>query len=353
MAKDINKTIIAALGAAAGGIGGVGVAALIALYDKVFGRCERPDYSVKPGMYNYELYGKTLPRENIKYLSDDVVLQGYYYKAKKSKGLVIVAHGIKSGADDYLPMIEYMVNNNYSVFAFDYKGTYDSQGESTVGMCESLVDLSNTIDFLSNDSRFKKMNKFLIGHSWGGYAVTSVLSIKDNIKACASIAGMNDGYTIIYEKGNQYAGKLADSSKPFLNVYQRYLFKSYVDLNGVKGINESNIPVLIAHGVEDGVISFKLQSIISKANEITNPNVKYFIGKGLQGDHCDIWHSNESIIYKKELESELKLKEIIKDDDLSYEEKQEFYKNVNHRLYSEVNKELFDEIIKMFDSTLN
>ena len=53
------------------------------------------------------------------------------------------------------------------------------------------------------------------------------------------------------------------------------------------------------------------------------------------------------------LDIELKLKELIKDDELSYEEKQEFYKNVNHRLYSEVNKELFDEIIKMIDSTLN
>ena len=94
MAKDINKTIIAALGAAAGGLGGVGVAALITLYDKVFGRCERPDYSIKPGLYNYQLLEKSLPRENIRYLSDDVVLQGYYYKAKKSKGLVIVAHGI-------------------------------------------------------------------------------------------------------------------------------------------------------------------------------------------------------------------------------------------------------------------
>ena len=218
-------------------------------------------------------------------------------------------------------------------------------------MCESLVDLDNTLTYLNKDVRFKELNKFLIGHSWGGYAVTSVLSLHDEIKACASIAGLNDGYTMIYEKGSQYAGKLALLSKPFLDVYQRYLFKDYVEYNAVKGINKNNIPILIAHGVDDEVISYNLQSIIAQKEHITNPNVIYYIGKGVLGKHNSIWHSIESYIYQQEVKSELKYKEFEKGTELTDKEKQAFYKEVDHKLYSEINKELFDLIIKMFNNT--
>lgn len=350
--KEKNKRqLIAALGIATGSLSAVAVATHISIYDKFFSRYERPDYSIKPGLFCYDLIKDKISREEIDYKSDDVYLKGYYYKAKRSKGLVIIAHGLHSGGDDYIPIILYLLKNHYSVFSFNYKGTYESGGDSTVGMCESLVDLDHTIDFINSDSRFKNMPLFLIGHSWGGYAVTSVLSIKTNIKACACISAINDGYTIIMEKGQQYAGNLSLPSKPFFDVYQRYLFKNYVDYNGLKGINESNIPVLVAHGVEDEVISFNLQSIIAYKGKITNPNVIYYIGKGLQGGHNSILHSHKAIIYQKEIESDIKLNEMQTKKEMNYSQKQEFNKTINHELYSSVNEELMDMIIDMFNKT--
>jgi hypothetical protein len=38
-----------------------------------------------------------------------------------------------------------------------------------------------------------------------------------------------------------------------------------------------------------------------------------------------------------------------KGDKLTNEEKAAYYAGVDHRLYSEVNKELFDKILEMFD----
>ena len=70
------------------------------------------------------------------------------------------------------------------------------------------------------------------------------------------------------------------------------------------------------------------------------------------GDHCNIWHSINSSVYQLEVEGELKLREIEKGEELTREEKVEFYKTIDHRLYSEVNAELFDLIIKTFDKTL-
>ena len=83
-----------------------------------------------------------------------------------------------------------------------------------------------------------------------------------------------------------------------------------------------------------------------------NPNIKYYIGKGLHGEHTDIMLSNEAIVYKKEIASELKLLEMQKKRKLNENELIEFYSHVDHNRYSEINKELMDLIIKTFNSVL-
>jgi hypothetical protein len=157
---------------------------------------------------------------------------------------------------------------------------------------------------------------------------------------------------MIVDKAEQYVGKFSITAKPFFDTYQKYLFKDYVKYDVVKGINKSNIPVVVAHGVDDKIIVFDKQAIIAKQKEIKNNNVKYYIGKGLQGTHNGIMFSNAAIIYQKEVSSELKLVEMKKGSKLTKEEISEFYKIVDHARYSEVNKELMDLIIKTFNSAL-
>ena len=353
MNKRNKKNLVVALAALTSGtIGAAAIASHVAIYDKMFPRYDRPDYSLKPGLICYERLKTKLDREEIYYPSDDVFLTGHHYRCKKPKGLVVIAHGLHSGADDYLSFTRYFINHNFDVFAFNYQGTYESQGEGTVGMCQSLVDLDNTLAYIQKNSKFKNLPIFLFGHSWGAYAVCSVLSIKKGIKAVASIAPLNDGFTMAIEKASQYAGKLSNTAKPFLNTYQKYLFRDYTNHNGVRGINESNIPILIAHGIEDKIITFDGQSIISHYNEITNPNVKYYIGKGLHGDHTEILYSLNAINYRRSINSDLKLLELKKKDSLTDEEKREYYKTVNHDLYNEVNEELMEQVISLFESTL-
>lgn len=336
------------------GVSGFIIGSTIIAYDSVFCRYDRPNYDFILGEYCIERLSSELTRKEIKFKSNENELIGYYYESSfKSKGLVIVVHGFKAGADDYLPLINYVVKKGYNVFAYNMTGTFESQGSSTIGMCQSLIDLYNALNFIESDNRFNKQNLFLIGHSMGGYAAASVLSLHKNIKACACIAPMYNGNTIMLEKGEQYVGKVSKVSKPIFELYQKYLFNDYINYNGVKGINDSNIPVLIAHGVEDKIITFSEQSIISHKKEITNPNVIYYIAKGLQSDHDNIWHSNEAVIYQKQIESELKLLEIEKKSKLSNEEILSFNKIVNHKLYSEINSELLDLIISIFDKACN
>ena len=354
LGKAEKKRAVAQTIVAATGLGMASVIGMLTLYDSFFPRYERPDYGVTPGVRCYQTMNDPPQREELSFTSNDAELKGYYYEASPSKGLVIVVHGFHSGADDYLPIIRYFVNNEYSVFAYDGRGVYDSGGDSTVGFCQSLVDLDNALTFVEHSPVLGGYKRFLFGHSCGGYAVTSVLELHKGISACAAIAPVNNCYTLILDKGKQYAGAFADGGLPktFINAYQRILFGKYSKCSGVRGINSVDIPVLIAHGTDDKIISFDGQSIISRQNEITNPNVRYYVGTGLLGGHDGIWHSERSAEYRQKVAGDLKKLKDIKGGEFSVNELTDFYSEVDDELYSEINYELMADVLKTYDSAL-
>ena len=348
--SKIKKKVLLATAAALTGPSATAVVGATFGYDAMLGRYDRPDYALTAGVRCLSRVKSNLQRELRSFCSDEVRLQGYYYPARAPKGLTVVCHGIHAGADDYLPIVEYMVKAGYSVFAFDYKGTYDSDGEGTVGMCESLVDLDHALDYVESQREFDNLPITLIGHSWGGYAVASVLPLHKRVAACATIAAPNNGYTLILEKGEQYAGLLASKGIPqaFLNVYQKILFGKYTEFDSVQGINSADIPVLIAHGDSDNVIDINLQAIYAHKDEIRKDKVEYYCATGLQGGHDTVWHSKASAQYRREMDG--KIKAVKKDKDMPYEEKVAFFDTIDHRLYSEVNAELMKKIVKRFDT---
>lgn len=371
---DTGKAVISGVANAGAGIA----------YDKlVFGRYERPDYRTKAGVYTFDRVKNGMPRKEVNFNSDGVSLRGYFYLNKKPKGLVVVCHGIHAGSDDYLPITCYMWKNGYDVFSFNYRGTYESQGDGTRGMSESLVDLDNALNYLENIPQYSSMPIMLVGHSWGGFAVSSVLSLHTSVKACAVISGFNSGYTMIEEKGAEYTqndvaqgiGKAARGlnnmidhpyvkvfagltdfalntpamSKGFLDSHQAQLFGDYINYTGVMGINNSGIPVLVAHGNKDMVISINHQSIFAHKNEITNPNVTWYVGEGTQSGHDTIWHSDRANKYQEKIKEELKAMAKRKGEALTDEELANYVSRIDHEKFSEINYELFDMIIKMFD----
>ncbi len=351
MAMSKKQKIMAAVLASFAGVSGATVASAVIAYEAVFPRYERPNYDLYPGQYCIERMPE-LSRRELWIPSDDVKLKAHVYEAKNSKGLIVLAHGIHAGGDDYLPIIKYMVDNGYSVLAHNTTGTYESEGDSTVGMCQSLVDIYNVIGYVQESAEYGELPLFTMGHSWGGYAASSVLAMRKGIKASALLAPMRNGATMMVEKGTQYAGKMAKAVTPVFNTYQKVLFGKFTEYDGVRGINESGIPVLIAQGIDDKTITFDGQSITAQMDKITNPNVEYYFGRGLQGDHNNIWHSERAACYQLRIESDFKLMELQRGRRLTDEEKIEYYKTVDHALYSEVNYELMERIVSLFDNAL-
>ena len=157
---------------------------------------------------------------------------------------------------------------------------------------------------------------------------------------------------MMVEKGEQYVGKAAYTVKPIFDVYQRMLFGDYVKYNGVVGINSTDVPVIIAQGVDDTVITADGQSITAHLDEITNPNVTVYWGEGSQGSHTGIWHSSEADEYRRMIAGIVKKRETDLGRDLTDDERAEIYATVDHKLYSDVNTELVDLIISTFDKGL-
>ena len=328
-----------------------------AAYDAFFKRFEKRDIHTVFGEFDYSRVEKRLPRTTFFFPSGRWKLQGYFYPCHGAKGMVVVCHGMHAGADDYIPFIEYFVRNGFAVFTYDCQGTYASEGNSTVGMCTPLVNLDHALTYIEKNKKLSQYPLFLFGHSWGGYAATSVLAIHKNIRACSAVAPFNNGYTLLAEKEAQYAGPLVDIlkidfPKEFLNAYQTLLFKDYTKYNAVKGINSTKIPVYIAHGNRDFVISYDHQSVISHKDEIRKRNVTYYVGTKAQAGHNTILHSPRAVAYQEKVEKDLKRLKKERDRELTREELADFCNGVDHALYSEVNMEMMQDILNMFHKAL-
>ena len=342
------KKIVAIVAASLVGINVAGIGATISGYDAYFKRYERPDYSLYPGLYCYDRVKDTLERDTFTIRSGENDLAAYYYPAENAEGLVVLAHGIHAGADDYIPLIEAIVNGGFAVLAYDVTGNYDSGGDSVIGMCQSLRDIDTVLNYARDNAPFSDIPKLVIGHSWGGYAAGSVLALHSEICAAALIAPMNDGTTIMIETAEKYAGDVVRAAKPVFDIYQKYLFGDYVNYNALIGINSTTVPVLIAQGTSDDIITHDRLSVTAHIHEITNPNVTVYWGTGYQGSHTGIWHSDNAEEYVKTVADEIAAKEAALGRELTKEELAAYYSTVDHRRYSEVNAGLVDLILTTF-----
>ena len=346
------KRIAAILAASTVGVTVTGIVAAIISYNAVFPRYERYDYSLTLGAYDYSLYGESLPRRLMSFKSGENRLAAYYYPSGSARGLVALVHGFHAGADDYLPLIGEIVARGYAVFSFDCTGSFDSEGESGIGMCQPLIDLDRALDFIKGDEEMSCMPLYLVGHSLGGYAAASVLEKHKEVRACVLIAPMNDASRVMIDMSRDRVGAVAYATKPVFDIYQRYLFGDYVDMNSVRGINSTSAPILIVQGRQDEIITHDGHSVTARLDEITNPHVQVIWRDGVRGTHDGVWHSVASGEYRLEIEGRIKELEARCGRTLADDERRELYKTVDHRLYSEADGELVDRMIELFDGAV-
>lgn len=319
------------------------------VYDGFFPRAEKDKYNIiitYDDRTDYE-------RKIVNFKSSKHQLTGYIYGSENDKGIVVIAHGLGGGAESYIEETVYFVDKGWRVFTYDCTGSYMSEGDGTIGLAQSVIDLDSALNYIEDDNSLSGLPIMLYGHSWGGYAVTAILNYEHDISAVVSVAGFNSPMEILVEWTKDMIGFLTYIEYPFLWGYQTFLFGKTAGLTGANGINKVKIPVMVAHGINDTVIYYDGASIISHKDQITNPNAIFkTYDEEYHDGHNNIFASTENVIYSRQ---------IVKDYDKLYDEcggdipddvLDEFYSNVDREIVSALNIEFFDEVSIFFEESL-
>ena len=265
-------------------------------YDQNFPRFDAKKYS---GFLRYEDvsgYNRTI----IHIKSGQNTLTGSIYGEANDKGLVIIAPGLGESAERFLNATLFFVNDGWRVLSFDYTGSFESEGQSTVGLPQSLIDLRAVLTWVEKTPQLNELPIVLYGHSWGGYAVAAILNDDDPIAAVASISGFNSPDGLLSEQLHNDLGLFGSVEYPFAWLYQTLLFGKNASVTAVAGINHRNTPVMIIHGDHDQEISYQGASIIAQRNRITDPNAVFITeSQANHNGHNDLYESEAARVYKE------------------------------------------------------
>ncbi len=182
-------------------------------------------------------------------------LVGYnYFKTDSPKALIVFSHGIGAGHGFYRPLINALADCDYWVFAFDATGTDESEGDSIVGLEQHVIDLEYALKFIQTQKEFDGLKISLVGHSWGGYAVSAVLNLHPDVTSVVSISGFSNPYDLEFDMLDGWVGWVGRLATPFLKLTQLQKFGKYEGLTGLDGFKSTNTPGLIVASKDDEVV---------------------------------------------------------------------------------------------------
>lgn len=184
--------------------------------------------------------------------NDDVLLHGWLIRAKgEQKGTILHFHGNAENISTHVNNVLWLADSGYDIFTFDYRGYGKSGGVTTIDGVHK--DAITVLDSAIGQSSSKKGGFFVIGQSLGGaIAIYAVAKFQDKKKIKALIVDSAfTGYRAIVREKMKYF--------PLIN-FLGYLFLPFFDDYYSPSIwikKVSPVPVLIIHGTNDRVVSFK------------------------------------------------------------------------------------------------
>lgn len=319
-------------------------------YQQNFGRAERPEHTV---YQTYEDLAQDYGRTEVSFPSQGNMLKGYLYGPKKAEALVVISHGMGGGADDYVKVATYFARRGFKVLAYDNTGSYDSEGDGIGGLSQSVIDLDAALTYVEGNEELRKLPVLLYGHSWGGWAVASILHYDHDIAASVSVAGYNSPMEITMEWVSEEMGLLRFVEYPYIWIYQKALFGGAANLSAADCINETDTPVLIMQGTADRVVGHDTVSIMAHKDEITNPNVVFISwSKKGQNGHSNLFLSPENAEYRKQVEKSWNALEKEYQGNIPKDVEEEWYAGVDKGKMSQLDEVFMQDVYQFYKDAL-
>ncbi len=244
--------------------------ALFLLQENLLFRSQRlsPDYVFNISIPHKEIL---LPVNNRKNLS---IVQ-FTVPDSVCKGVVLYFHGNKKNIERYAPFANNFTDNHYEVWMIDYPGF----GKSTGKRSEQIMYEDASLLYQMARSRFSKDSIVIYGKSLG----TGVASWLASVKDCKSLVLETPYYSM--------DALLHHYTKIFpVNWLSKYHFPTY------RYFEKIEVPVILFHGTNDGVIPYNHSLRLAKKNK----RAKLIPVEG--GRHNDLNHFS---LFQQQLDSVL------------------------------------------------
>jgi len=278
-------------------------------------------------------------------------LAGYKYENPSviQNGVVIISHGLGGGGhNSYMPIIDFLTDNGYFVFAYDATGNDKSEGNGTRGLPQGIIDLDRAIGKVKDDTEYKDLPIYLIGHSWGAYSVGAVLNRHPEVSGAVMISGFNSSGEMIREGAKDYIGAfLTDITLPYAKLYERIKFGGWAEESVLSGIDGTDAKILIVHSLDDSTVptSLGFDSYYERYHGSTRVKFKLYEDRG----HNYLFYSEAAEEYRNELNE--KYLSYVEENGLSHsaEVKMEFFKdNLDKAKCFEPDPELMQLVLNTF-----
>jgi len=321
------------------------------IYDAIFPRYERTPLEKAINISYAEIMDK-YPRDKVRFMSGSNELTGYLYPGNNPQRLVVIAPGLSDGGEDYTSLAMAFVDFGYAVFTFDTTGSFESEGEKSIGFSQEVIDLDNALKFIESEPELKKLPLFLFGHSRGGYASAMMCSSDHNIKAVATVGAVNSPMEITMEWSTNYVGPLAFTGYPALYAYQTMVFgKDIMTTTGAEAIDEGDIPALVIHCENDVTVSIDGSSIYAHKDEVENEKAQFMLYENEENaGHTTLLFTKEANDYREEIHDEYEHLSTLYKGEIPQDIESEFLDQIDSMKAQEANRELIKMISEFYIS---
>lgn len=321
--------------------------------NKLFGiRGEDPS---NPCYLQFSDYEDALEREDYMCGYYGKAICGYIYtkkgtKMEDSKGLIIFAHGLFGTHIQYLLDISFLVENGYSVLAYDQYGAGLSDGKSQEYLAHGIYVMENVLHDVKKRNINKGLPLFLYGHSWGGYSATGAMRNYPEIKGVIERSGPCNPITAGKDVMKTHAKTYYNVIRPFYTLSCFLLLGFRFSISALRGPKKNKTTKLLCiQAKNDGMVKYE-HSIAHYFEEHPQSNVEVMVTEN--GLHNTILEEVGNHNYETKVKE---FKEImtIEDKDEKKAKLEKFISQLDRKSLYPYNKEVCNKILTFLDDCLD